>query len=398
MKFKQNQETEISFNSQEFKIVFLSYMRLSDRVAKTWFINEFKNKGINVEYWDLVAILRENHHEYGEITPDYLKVIKSQTEFKVKIKSENPQSIYIPLFPIDTTTYKIYRNLSKIGAKYVYIDWGAMPLYGHQLNNTLMRKIMNLIKTPTLLLPFLNSKKVLLMCKIGFIKKFKIIFAAGEFLENSNKHAIKKIPIAFADFEEYQLSTYIKSEVKSKYAVFLDINLPFQSDLALLKMQRVNSEKYYDELESFFTKVEIQYDLEVKIAAHPKSSPDEKKFKGRIVERLKTAEMVREAELVICHQSTSLSYAVLNSKPIFFIYTEEMLEKYKNTVVNEIENLASYFDSKAINISDLDSISLSSNPKINQNRYEQYIDKYIATRDARSKKTQEVIYSSLIKL
>jgi hypothetical protein len=373
-------------------------MRLTDRVAKTWFINEFKNKGINVEYWDLVAVLRENHHEYGEITPDYLKVIKSQTEFNEKIKSENSQIIYIPLFPIDSTTHKIYRNLSRIGAKYVYIDWGAMPLYGSQFNKTNIQKIMKLVKAPTLLIPFLNSKKVHLMCKIGVIRKFRIIFTAGEFLENSNKHVIKKIPIAFADFEEYELSTYIKSEIKSTYAVFLDINLPFQSDLALLKMQSVNPEKYYDELEAFFAKIELEYDLEVKIAAHPKSSLDEKNFKGRRVHRLKTAELVREAKLVICHQSTSLSYAVLNSKPIVFIYTEEMVEKYKNTVVNEIENLASYFDTKALNISHLESINLSSNLRINQYRYEQYIDKYIATREARSKKNQEVIYNALIKL
>jgi hypothetical protein len=148
----------------EFKIIFLSYMRLTDRIEKTWFINEFKNKEIEVEYWDLVAILREEHHEYGEITPDYLRLITSKAEFREKIKSENPQSIYIPLFPIDTTTAEVYRILSKTEANYVYIDWGAMPLYGNQLNKSNVQKIMKLIKSPALIRPFLYSKKVQLMC------------------------------------------------------------------------------------------------------------------------------------------------------------------------------------------------------------------------------------------
>jgi len=74
-----------AFSDDKFKVIFLSYIRLTDRVAKTWFLNELKTKDIEVKYWDLVGVLRENHNEYAEITPDYLKVITANLEFQKKI-------------------------------------------------------------------------------------------------------------------------------------------------------------------------------------------------------------------------------------------------------------------------------------------------------------------------
>ena len=100
--------------------------------------------------------------------------------------------------------------------------------------------------------------------------------------------------------------------------------MPFQSDFNLEKTKNVSAREYYKGLDRFFSALEKKYGTEVVIAAHPKTNTSVKSFGSRKIYRLCTAELVKDAEFVISHHSTSLSYAVLNYKPCIFIYTNEM--------------------------------------------------------------------------
>lgn len=73
-------------------------------------------------------------------------------------------------------------------------------------------------------------------------------------------------------------------------------------------------------------------------------------FQHRKIFRLLTAELVKDAEFVIAHTSTALSYAILSYKPIVFTYTDQMLSIYKRTVIRDIKSVASYFNESVYNI------------------------------------------------
>ena len=72
MNFDQEVDYNLKNRAKKPKIIYLSYIRLTDRVSRTWFLDDLVSRGFDVEYWDLVQIMRENHREFNEIKPIYL--------------------------------------------------------------------------------------------------------------------------------------------------------------------------------------------------------------------------------------------------------------------------------------------------------------------------------------
>jgi hypothetical protein len=231
-----------------------------------------------------------------------------------------------------------------------------------------------------------------------FFEKFEAVFTSGDVLEKNRRDSKKVISLAFGDYAEFLIQSGKKNHQKRKSAVFLDINLPYQSDLRLVSLPSVNPKEYYSELNSFFSKLEKKFNLEVVIAAHPKTSDKSTNFYDRNVYRMKTAELVRDAEFVISHQSTSISYAVLNYKPILFIYTNEMVLLYDNSVVSEINHLAKYFGVEPINISEELMSEENFFGEVNHQMYEEYIRNYIASEKSQKSNPKDVFFDEITKL
>ena len=398
MPIKTKKEVKGNAIPDNLKVIYLSNIRLTDRVARTWFIDDLLQKGIDVEFWDLIPFMREYHREFNQISPTYLKELNSIIELDELITNQVKKTVYVVLFPLNSSTKNVFIKLSKLKARIVYIDWGAMPIYTTSTQFTRIRRLVGAFRGLNHFKLVLKSRYLLSLQKLKIIKKFDIIFASGRFLVEKHRYAEKVVSIPFADYIEYKKAEKNTKTETSRYAVFLDINLPFQTDLVLAGMPQINPEIYYSEINSFFDMIEVNFNVKVVIAAHPKTSLNLQNFANRTVKRMKTAELVRDAEFVISHQSTSISYAVLNYKPIMFIYTPTMDLLYKSNAVVEIKNIAQYFGSDPINSnSSLDSglISLTS---VDKPAYDNYIEYYIASKDSQQSSPSKVFLSEIINL
>lgn len=386
-------------NIVEKKVIYLSYIRLTDRVAKTWFIDDLISKNIVVEFWDLISFMREPHSEHYELKSDYLTKIHSLKDLKIRISQESRmRTVFVILFPFNSKTLRVHRMLSEMKVKKVYIDWGAMPIYDQSRNSNFMKKIWNNRKNIKALKNKISRTILRIYQNSPYFEKFDIVFTSGDILEANRLDAQKVIPLAFGDYMDFKQHSGSKNRRARKSAVFLDINLPHQSDLLLASLQQINPTKYYSELDTFFLKLEKKFDLDIVIAAHPKTSNNSKDFHNRSIYRMKTAELVRDAEFVISHQSTSISYAVLNNKPILFIYTDEMVNLYNNSVVAEIDSLAKYFGVNPINISKNFEIQENLIGKVLKNRYDEYIQNYVASKESQSSNSKDVFYGEIMDL
>ena len=69
--------------------------------------------------------------------------------------------------------------------------------------------------------------------------------------------------------------------------------------------------------------------LNIKIASHPRSNYGAKqiKYKHPILEN-KTFELIRDSDVVVSHMSTALQWAVIMKKPIIFVTTDEIQNKF----------------------------------------------------------------------
>ena len=62
------------------KIIYVSFIKLTDKVSRDWYIDYCIGKGALVEYWDIVSLVREPHAEEGALVVEYLRKINSYRE------------------------------------------------------------------------------------------------------------------------------------------------------------------------------------------------------------------------------------------------------------------------------------------------------------------------------
>ena len=98
---------------------------------------------------------------------------------------------------------------------------------------------------------------------------------------------------------------------------------------------------------------------------------------------------------MISHSSLSQSQAVLNQKPIVFVYTTEMTSVYKHTYVNEIYDAAAYLDAALYNIDEIYSNDQITLKKVDPVRYENYKYSFLVSRESEHKATSEIFWNAI---
>ena len=379
------------------KVIYISWVKLTDKYADDYFIQHLIRSGVEVEYWDIVAFTREQHSEVGELDVNYLRVLKSFGEFENLLKLNQNQNVtYVTLMMFQWEVRSIYRLLSKYKCKMVFISWGGMP---GTTGTVLHRAVIKLLKRPLHFFRiifdifFTTSYK-----RLGLIQPYDLVFTAGSVSNTSNHFAKKTISLNSPDYEKYmRLKSSKKAFCNTKYAVFLELNMPYHSDLALDGLKTVVPSDYYRSLNRFFSIIEEQQGVKIVIAAHPKTDLNLDVFEGREVYRLITAEIVKDAKFVITHHSTALNYAVLNMKPCIFIYTNEMEDLYANSRVKEIKLLANFIDAPVYNIDKFKQADKLNIKKPNLARYDDYKYSFLTSKEVENLSSGDIFLKEIEK-
>ena len=376
------------------KVIYISPMRLSDKVSRDWYIDYLIERGVAVEYWDIIPLLRKEFDESFMKTADYLRTPQSYAELETMLGlPENKGALYVVLFYYEGTVVKLFRLLSRFDSKTLLIAWGAFPLKRHEK----WRKVLSGISNPSKLAEkiFYRSKGSVFK-KLKLVKRFNVVFAAGHALMASDLYAAKVVPINQPDYDHYRRVQLEGARfVDGRYAVFLDQYLPHHSDLELAGMRSLDPIAYYASLNQFFKSLELKYNVRVIIASHPRADYDADQFNGREIYHGKTPELVKDADFVLAHYSTAISYAVLNRKPLVFMYTDEMATLYKHSIMNYLRDISGYLEASIFNIDEVDFNVGSIIKNINESRYEAYKYNYLTTPASENTTTQEVFYREI---
>ena len=227
---------------------------------------------------------------------------------------------------------------------------------------------------------------------------FDYIFVAGKkykkkFYENYSKKKTKII-----NFNSFDYSTYLNSKPKKfnfKYAVYLAEPGPGNfSDSSFLKLNGVVEKmKIYEDLCNFFRSIELKLKIKVLICSHPKSTNDKKLYKGFKIFKGNTSEIVRNCEFVMHKQSSSMSYAVLNFKPIIFLMNNDFMFKdhgqYKYSLY-----LAKYFKTSLFNINNkIDFEKFKKSMIVRPSLYRKFVSDYLSSK--KNKKNHQIISENI---
>lgn len=353
------------------KIIYVYYIPLSLKREKDFFLQELIDNGIEIEYWDLSGFMFKDAGFASSIKRDYVVKLNSIVEFEKRIVKEDLDNVlFVSIANLSGHVAKIYRIFTKNNCKLLFFARPGQPSF---FCGTKLQKYLDKLKR------CLNLKKVFLtlydrwaffLKRIGYIKEYDVVMAAGNAAFKSHFSVKDVVPINYFDYDEYLRGKIeIENIMEGSYCVFLDDNIVYDPDYKMLGLKTVNGKSYYRELNSYFDHIEKSSNCKVVIAAHPKSNYENNEFNGRKVIKLKSNQLVQSADFVLAHYSTSVSYAVLHMKPVVFIYTDEMKNKfYFGTIIN----LANSLGCTKINISSKNQVEKKHSLRVDEQKYNSY--------------------------
>ena len=348
-------------------------------------------------YWDLTLLFRDDYQDNNILDENFIKKIFDLNEFKTMLSDLSSNDVIISDIPTDKIIFKpFFRALNKFEGNLLNLDIVTTGP-ANTSKKSVSQKINNLFLKPkhyfNLIINLLHYKFLL---KFNLWRKYDFSFTRGQAIfENSNFSLKGNIGINSADYDAFLLTSGKSTGFiyEKKYAVFLDVFLPFHPDTPLMNLPTINNpEKYFLEMNKFFDIIEENYDVEILIAAHPSAKYTGSEFDNRKIFEFKTKDLVKNSEFVVSHHSNSISYPILYQKNIIFCYTSNMKKIYANSLLKHQADYASYLDLKVFNTSKVKKSDLPDlNEKSLKKNYQTFINNYLTTPLSSTKTSTEVI-------
>lgn len=289
---------------------------------------------------------------------------------------ENAFTLYIDL--LSTSNFKTYYLrllLNYYGA--LRLVWRLNEIPNLEEGNRVSFKIKEIFKNKK---PFKSVlKKIYNRLLSTFTKKANFALLAGNVAKNKFKDlAEQTFSVSSMDYDLYfSLDDSIQKDYLHRhYAVFLDQSAPNHPDYKFHGITPpVTAEKYYTSLERLFAAIESRLGLDILIAAHPKNTLVKEIWNGREVVSGETAQAIKHSKLVLAHYTTAISFAVLSSKPILQLTSNEYQNSIRN---NRLIAFKKLLNLQTVNIDDFLSEDINEDVfRVDQSLYRSYIENFL---------------------
>lgn len=366
------------------KITYIFFGVLSKNLYDALNINYFIQNDVEVELVDVTSLFF--NYKNNQIFEKIIRISSYKELEEYFCNNDNSDTLYNVQFHYETKFVKFFLLLKKYNCKISIFEIGYLPSPNTE------EKIIKYLQQPLKLFKRIICKiSDKLLIKFNLINlNYDIRFVAGSIpLQIVTYNSKKIVELNYIDYE-YNRDKVSTFKNEKKYFVFLDIYLHKHQDHTFADIGNINKfsgEKYLKNLNNFFDKIEKRFNVEIIIAAHPKSSYSQNEFKNRKIIKDDTVNLVRNAHAVISHHSTSISYAVLNKKSLIFIYDESIKNNFKN-VYMFTKIFADYLQMPFLNI-DLEEIEII--PNVCELKYDNYKYNFLTTKKSEQFTNKQII-------
>ena len=377
---------------------------MSERDFECFGIKNWVHRGWKVKVFDATSFLHPKFWRYTEgakvsVNFEELTIFHNTKALLSALNNLQHKVVFIDFLQFSFAEMRIRKFARKHGVL-VRVDAGSFPVPNNKIK---ILNLFSLIKSPGIfierLIFFINNKIKQIRAK----RYFPDYLVAGgtKSMSGINDKKISIIKTHNFDYDSFIQENYIKSNKKSDSLVFLDEDGPYHSDFFLWGIKpSVTADKYYPVIDLGLSEMAKSLNLNIKIAAHPRSNYGAKqtKYKHPILEK-KTFELIRDANVVVAHMSTAIQWAVIMKKPIIFVTTDEIQnEFYAKSYAKHIDYFAATLGKKVVNLSDLSSINnWSDYLNVDEEKYEKYIETYIKTKGSQQKLVWDIVIEHIQK-
>ena len=310
-----------------------------------------------------------------------------------------PEDLTVVASPVTPEYLWLHCELGRRGLRYVVLSVGRLPqdVPWQRYVGRNFRKTIGAFFRPFKHFAYRLKFHLNLLSKMGF-EYFRIpppfIWARagsirpwfatdGMHLWRSRIASVESFDVAWSRLARNSSTT----NISGRYAVFVDEALCDHPDYKLNNAAPpATPEHYFPALQKLFDRIDTELGMQTVVALHPKADypPEEfsKFFGDRPVIAAQTPALIRDASLVLLHNSTSLSYAAMYRKPAAFITSNEINVSWLRP---ELDVRAAWLDRPVVNIDAADdepegSLAI---PDVNERIYAEFEDKLIRTKDAK---------------
>lgn len=376
------------------KVVYLCWLPLTQKFRQDYLVDTLANAGFTVEYWDLSRWFFAEVELHGTIAASFVREVENLARLNALIDEQSlEKTLFVMQLSYEFRTISVFRALTRKKCILSIIACYGVPV-GRQCTYTTLEVAKRLLK-PKAVMKQLGNIVASYALKTGYIKRFDFAFCSG--MQSKAMHAEAKciVDINTPDFERARECESARL-VSSPYCVFIDICLPLHPDLKIVGYPVIDATRYYAVMNNFFARLEQKYNLEVVIAAHPKSNYAHDMFGGRKVLKGVTEQLVKNSEFVLNHISTAISYAVIFAKPVLFVLTEDILQAYKHSIVSQERYFAQILKAPIVVAEHWDGANDVMAGPINAQAYEEYLCNYLTSPSARVKTNAENLIQALV--
>lgn len=365
---------------------------------QSMFCSDELSKFFDLEYWDCSKICRPFFEASSVLKRCYSRIINDFPDMESNLSRLPKDVVIISHIHLEGFNYKLHKLISSYNRNRVYIDFWANRIslfvesskdYAENVKKDLKKKSVweKLLRTfPSIdcLVKFMEYKGGPEFRKYRDEKRklrryYKAVPLYNRFLISVKPHM--RYSINHPDYEKYLsvVNGGNKSLVDGRYTVFLDQCFPchptLKSENPDIDFEAL-AQPYYSSLNSFFDKIEKEYNCRVVIAGHPVANYGQNPFCGRPIFYFKTAELVASSIAVLMHCSFSISYPILFDKPVCLIANKALLQATE--IRSNINKFSIAFKKDIIDTDCIADVSESLTP-IDEMIRKQYIDMFFDT-------------------
>lgn len=367
------------------KIVYLVEQPLDERNYDRFGLDSWIAKGWNVEVWDITPLA------YPRVWKDFLESSRQQKKYKYyfpitsrieveeRLAGFEQGGYFIDITGENSESTRIKVRLVKKKGTRIICPVGTTPEVEDYRNQKLGRKLARVLhraRNPASFPAYLRSA-IVRHIWAPFIEP-RIVVVSGRKSISANSGRQELIRAHNLDYDIYLKLVQHREPVSKGYGVFIDQNYCFHPDFIFQGIPfYATPEKYFPAVARCLRSISRDCGIEMQIAGHPVSSRAGQAdyFGGIPICYGKTAELIRDCEFAICHNSTAIQFAVLFNKPLIFLTTDEL---ERSPAGKSIAVFASELGKTVINIDrDVLSVNWRDELHVDFGKYQKYRENYI---------------------
>ena len=384
------------------KIVFVEEVPLAQRLYERYGLQILSDAGLAVEVWDCTPFLVPDLVNFFVADPlifQGIRTFHTERDALRAIAGEPPTTVFVMDIGYRSQAWRLFRALSRGQHVFGIQLLNALPAGADPVHQKLSRWIPKLLKAPRrgIVAGFRKLPPHWLgVRRPDFVLRGGTASVDRRYPFGVPQHEVVAHALDYDQYLEARAATTRDAAVPAQpYAVFIDQAGPFHPDVIFLgRTPPVSAEDYYPELVAFFERVEQELGLTVVVAAHPRAFYDRLPdyFNGRRVIRDKTLQLVKDASLVLMHDSTTINFVVLHRRPaVFLSYAGHRAWDHVNVV-----RMAAGFGKQPIDLDNLPAtIDWTAALQVDEAAYSDYQDKFIKQRGSPDKPVWQIFVDYL---